>query len=326
MAVMATRLAAAAEFKWIDQAPEPPVESARQLQSRLDQLRKDVWDMYSRPYTREPDVRGHTFRQDINQWLLPQADLSRLETLQANASAQQGAPLHATLAEATGLMQQQAYRGNLINNYWLQTTRIAEQEKVFDSLESRMPQEARKGHSAAVTAALNNASTQLSAALEVSGISAAEQLANSQKVMVAVDSVFNAYADERAQLGKAIGVAERARGIGPVTLLNTAACPTTAASTSGRPTPMVAGGAPDVEDMYPNDLRRRGLGGTVRIDVTVSATGCAEKVELVATAGVDELDQAALHWALAAPYRPAEHNGQPVEAVLHMGVRFQSSP
>ncbi len=325
LAVMAMRPAIAANIKWIDQAPEPPIESARQLQSRLDQLRKDVWDMYSRPYTREPDARGHTFRQDINQWLLPQAELDRLEALQGAASAQKGADLHQTLAEATALMQQQAYRGNLIINYWFALTRLTEQEKAFDTLQPQMPEATRKGHSARVTAALGNASTQLSVALEASGTSAAQQLTDSQKVMVAVDSVFSAYADERAELGKAIGDDARARGIAPVTLVRAAPCPATATSTSGKLTPGIARNAPNTEDFYPDALRQRGLGGLVRVDVTVSATGCAEKVELVASSGLEDLDQAALHWGLAAPYLPAELNGQPIEAVLHIGLRFQIS-
>lgn len=76
---------------------------------------------------------------------------------------------------------------------------------------------------------------------------------------------------------------------------------------------------------YPMMARRRGLEGTVRLDVRVSAEGIPIAVKLKESAGHDSLDEAAVtavwHWRFV----PARRGGEAVEASVVVPVRFRLS-
>lgn len=74
---------------------------------------------------------------------------------------------------------------------------------------------------------------------------------------------------------------------------------------------------------YPLIARRRGLEGTVRLDVRVSAEGIPISVRVRESGGHESLDDAALtavwHWRFV----PARRGGEPVEASVVVPVRFR---
>lgn len=74
---------------------------------------------------------------------------------------------------------------------------------------------------------------------------------------------------------------------------------------------------------YPLIARRRGLEGTVRLDVRVSAEGIPISVKVRESGGHESLDDAALtavwHWRFV----PARRGGEPVEASVVVPVRFR---
>jgi periplasmic protein TonB len=74
---------------------------------------------------------------------------------------------------------------------------------------------------------------------------------------------------------------------------------------------------------YPLMARRRGLEGTVRLDVRVSAEGIPTSVKLKESAGHESLDEAAIvavwHWRFV----PARRGGESVEASVVVPVRFR---
>lgn len=74
---------------------------------------------------------------------------------------------------------------------------------------------------------------------------------------------------------------------------------------------------------YPMMARRRGLEGTVRLDVRVSAEGIPTSVKLKESAGHESLDDAAItavwHWRFV----PARRGSEAVEASVVVPVRFR---
>ena len=74
---------------------------------------------------------------------------------------------------------------------------------------------------------------------------------------------------------------------------------------------------------YPLAARRRGVEGTVRIDVLVSREGHPRDTRLKVGSGAAELDESALtavrHWRFA----PALRDTEPVEAWVTVPIRFQ---
>lgn len=74
---------------------------------------------------------------------------------------------------------------------------------------------------------------------------------------------------------------------------------------------------------YPMLARRRGLEGTVRLEVRVSAEGIPTAVRVRESAGHEALDEAAMtavwHWRFV----PARRDGEVVEGVVVVPIRFR---
>lgn len=123
----------------------------------------------------------------------------------------------------------------------------------------------------------------------------------------------------------AVAVAPRAHA--PVLGVPAAASPAPAAHASGgsgfSPPGFGASYLDNPKPGYPLMARRRGLEGTVRLDVRVSAEGIPTSVKLKESAGHDSLDEAAItavwHWRFV----PARRGGETVEASVIVPVRFR---
>jgi TonB family protein len=339
LSALAPHPAAAVSQAGTQQDPLEPAASAQQLDTRIDNLRKGTWNLYSQEFTEDADIGGRTLKQDVDQWMLPPANLARLEALltkaRAQESAHQEAALRKTLEEANVLVQQEVYRGELIANYWLEQTHLMEHQKVFDALQARLPAQARTAEPAQIKAARTAAATQFSAALAATNPSVAEQKANTDKMHAALTAVYVAYYEQIARLGTAVGEAERAAGVAPLSLVRTEPCPPAPASTSGNAEPAPTNTSGSVKPArftpnnhadplyYPPELRRLELEGAVIVATTVSPSGCATRSEVYSPSGAQAFDESALKWALQASYLPAEHDGKAVESVMRMRVRFQ---
>ncbi|HYD69399.1 energy transducer TonB [Azospirillum sp.] len=115
------------------------------------------------------------------------------------------------------------------------------------------------------------------------------------------------------------------------------AAPAAASGTPGTPgpataTPPVSGPAgPTVaaapldspQPSYPAAARRRGQQGRVVLSVRVSPSGSPEAVVLVASSGVDALDEAARDAVRTWRFRPALDRGVAVAATVEVPVRFR---
>ena len=73
---------------------------------------------------------------------------------------------------------------------------------------------------------------------------------------------------------------------------------------------------------YPREALRRGIGGTVRVRVTVGPTGGVERLDLAQASGNRELDRAALETVRRWRFRPATRDGQPVSAEVVVPLEF----
>ena len=337
MLAAAAPLARAAPPDWIPRSL-PPITSAPELQDRIDTLRKGIWTLYQGESAGAPDVRRRTLKQDVDEYLMVPATASRLEALHGKAqheeSARQDAALKKTLDEASVLVQLEVYRGNLVNEYWYRQMQLREQKRLYDALEARLPAPVH-AESPEITVAYADAGTQLTAALSAANPTLDQQntkLAQLHATLEAIDATYNR---QRENLGSAVGDAERANGVAPLTLRRTEPCPSSTTSTpvsaplahiegevSAKPA-RIDHNSPPLESFYPPALRRLGVQGAVVLATTVAWSGCATKAEVYSPSGVQALDESALKWALQATYFPAEDDGKPVQSVLRFRVRFQ---
>jgi len=316
----------ARSMSWAAQEVPEPIASAAQLQSRIDLLRRHA-AVTPPDYNGAPDARGRTFQQDASEWLMSAPTAAELETLRnkarAQESAHQKAALSATLEQATALVQQEVYRGDLLRNYWANQARLQEQQRLLDGLQARLAEAERTPPAPEIRIAQEEAGRQLAAAASAANPAPADQQAGTDKVRGALDAALSAYDTERARLAKVVGDSERARGIAPLALARSEACAPAASGTSGKPKPEFAPNTKPNELDYPATMRRLSIEGVVVVAVTVSPGGCATRAEVYTSSGARQLDESALHWILSAQFLPAEKDQKPVESVARLGVRFR---
>src|SRR2546430_718744 len=124
--------------------PPPRFDTVPQLDEALDQLRKMSWALYSDALA-QPDSRGRTIAQDVNQWLLSPDHEERLAALRARAQSQSAAAdsaaLQATLGEAATRVQQERCFAAVLAGYWRYRELLARHEARLQALKERLPQD-----------------------------------------------------------------------------------------------------------------------------------------------------------------------------------------
>ncbi|MDP1798872.1 MAG: energy transducer TonB [Planctomycetaceae bacterium] len=76
------------------------------------------------------------------------------------------------------------------------------------------------------------------------------------------------------------------------------------------------------EPVYPEDLRRQQIGGTVLLRVTIGADGSAEEVTLAKTSGYTAFDDSALQAVRAWRFDPARRNNIAVRYTVKLPITF----
>ncbi|MDQ3160557.1 MAG: energy transducer TonB [Pseudomonadota bacterium] len=74
--------------------------------------------------------------------------------------------------------------------------------------------------------------------------------------------------------------------------------------------------------IYPREALRRGVGGTVRVQVTVAPDGRVERMDVAQSSGDRYLDRAAMEAVRRWRFSPALRNGRPVSATVFIPVDF----
>jgi TonB family protein len=80
---------------------------------------------------------------------------------------------------------------------------------------------------------------------------------------------------------------------------------------------------PSAEDYYPPFSKSLNIDGPVVVRVLVSESGCAQRVEVVNTSGIRELDEGALALALNGVYVPRVREGQALPGELVFRINFE---
>jgi protein TonB len=78
------------------------------------------------------------------------------------------------------------------------------------------------------------------------------------------------------------------------------------------------------EDLYyPPELRSKGIGGSVMLNIRVGANGRAQQVEVARSSGYDAFDQAAVAAVGTFLWEPARAADGPTEAWITQAVTFR---
>ena len=109
-------------------------------------------------------------------------------------------------------------------------------------------------------------------------------------------------------------------GLYPLT--SASICSPVAARSSGKATPSLDYSQPQPKLSYPEEARRNRQYGMVRVGLIVPATGCARAGFVLGSSGFEQLDRAAVSYAMGLRLLPAEENGVSIEALAVVPVNF----
>jgi TonB family protein len=301
--------------------PAPKLDSVPQLDEALVGLRNMSWSLYSAPYAVR-DSRGHSITQDVNQWLLTPEHEARIVALRSRAQSQaaDATAQRATLAEAAARVHQEYCLVEVLAGYWFFQDILNRHSVRLQTLHEQLPQDDAAARQLRLAPPLKQLTDALTAAMSADSFSLEEAAA--ERLGSATDLVFGAYNKERGELAVALSTRERTEGKTPRTLTPEAPCQAAPVKTSGAATPKLAPGNVAPDQVYPPASKHTWFEGRVMLDATVAANGCPQRAAVYQSSGVDELDEAALRWALQAHYLPGERDHQPSDGVVRFIVKF----
>ena len=91
----------------------------------------------------------------------------------------------------------------------------------------------------------------------------------------------------------------------------------------GAPPGFVLGSPDNPLPRYPTVARRRGIEGTVTLEVRVDGAGLPERVAIARSSGSTLLDEAALEAVRRWRFRPALRSGEPVAGIVTVPITFR---
>jgi TonB family protein len=100
-------------------------------------------------------------------------------------------------------------------------------------------------------------------------------------------------------------------------------CTPVAERSSRKSTPSLDYSQPQPKLTYPEEARRNRQHGTVRVGLIVPPTGCARAGFVLGSSGFEQLDRAAVSYAMGLHLLPAEANGVSIEALAVVPVNFE---
>jgi TonB family protein len=136
------------------------------------------------------------------------------------------------------------------------------------------------------------------------------------------NALTQAFNEERMRLAPFAAAWDRDHAVAPMSRSRSKPC------SPPRPQPSPTG-KPQVDPAfmsqpeYPPNARRLGFEGKVHVRAEISAKGCAERMEIARSSGVESLDASALAWAEGLRFLPAQLDGKPQAASYTFGVTFK---
>jgi len=115
---------------------------------------------------------------------------------------------------------------------------------------------------------------------------------------------------------------DREHGVAPMTRTRSKPCSPPHSQPSPTGKPQVDPASADQPE-YPPSARRIGFEGKVHVRADISAKGCAERMEIARSSGVESLDASALEWAEGLRFLPAHADGTAQAASYTFAVNFK---
>jgi len=254
----------------------------------------------------QPDFRGHTFRDDTNQWVLAEGTRQTIGELRKNAAtARSQMSASQSLEVGRRMLKREYVRSQGIVDYWTRHPAAPHWRRHW-----RTMFEANQVSPEPADPQLLAIEARMSAALAQGEFEIAAQEAAAMQA-----ELGEALNRAAGRLGKSVRAERKFRP------RKTPCMP------GAPPDPARAGAAitrgEDLESYYPPDAKRRGEQGSLVLRVRVDEKGCGTQVAVVVRSGFESIDAAALRWFETARFSAGTRSGRPIVSDLVFKIRFR---
>jgi len=302
IALLALLLAACSR----EPAPDPEITAAvEQFDAQQRGVESGFRQLLVRQPENEPDFRGRTISQDLDQWVMTSSTRDELQALRDRAlKSTYPNDARQLLASAESLLKQEADRSNGISKYWFGSLPAPYWRRHWQSLfdANELPAEDPDGM-------LLDIEGHMRKSLDAGDFSAAAGIA---------DELNSVLAESRDRATTRI---LQTRKTTPTFRPRSSVCVPSALTGDRSERPRLIRGE-SVDRFYPAAAISRGEQGAVVLRARIDGSGCARSVAVVVHSGVPSLDDAALAWFETAEFAPAVRGGAPVDSELTWKVRF----
>jgi TonB family protein len=314
----------AAEESLLSASPFKAMKTLEQADQLLNGIKEQIWRFTQSSASPIRDTDGHLLTDDLSEFVLTEAILSRYAQLHATAESQ-------LVTRPTDSSANLEPLRDLLYTEFMRIVRLAG----YSSW-----QDARRYHLEAIEALLRVAperdSKSWRAELERVDARFRTFRAATPQMALTTDRDFDVelqtWASDVRDINQAFNklrldflsrLQETVRNsLGASVKDRQTACPAAPARTDNGPMLRLLT-APNVDEYYPDLMRRYEVGGVVKVEVEVSETGCVLRAKLAVTSAAPELDEAALDVALLMQFLAPVHDGVATKSGGIVPIRFQ---
>jgi len=252
----------------------------------LDSVLQGLKPMLDKADTHGKDIRNRVYSDDFRQYLTP------------------------VIMDSGGDLESSEFKDlwTQLNRYWNIAPAVVSNRDLWKSFLAHNGLAENTPHHAEVLAAERT----LQDLISKGGPPSADWTARSE-------ALVGLYVTERGQMTATAASARVMMGY----RARTSACPAPADHTSGDARPRMASNSRSLTEIYPQDLVRAGLEGSVMLSLKIDGTGCVTEAAIAGSSGSDEFDEAALTWAETAAFVPGERDGKPIATTALLPVAFK---
>jgi len=286
--------------------PDPVVAVAiAKFDARQQVIDRGIRELRAGKPENEPDFRGRTISQDLDQWVMTPKTRDEIQALRTRAlKSIYPADAQRLLATAESMLEEESGRAQAISKYWVDHLPAPFWRRHWESLF-----EANGLQADEPDGMLLDLESQMRKALDAGDFAAASELADE---LIAVLSESRNRATTRIIRARMSTLRYQPRKT---------ACPGGAPATGPNERARFVRGD-SIDGFYPALAIRRGEQGAVVMRARIDGSGCARSVAVVVRSGVPSLDDAALQWFETARFSPATSGGTPIDSELTWKVLF----
>jgi TonB family protein len=267
-------------------------------------------------------IFGKPLAAYADQYLFNAATEARLAELRARAAAQSGsgsaAGLAQTLGQARAALELETFRLATLYAQESLSSGVAEHEAALEAFMEKSTAAERQQARARIDPLLEQARRGVDELMQIPTLAGLQQAVEREST----GALTQAYNEERMRLAPFAAAWDREHGVTPMSRTRSKSCspPHSQPSPTGKPQVDPAFAS---QPEYPPEARRLGFEGKVHVRAEISAKGCAERMEIARSSGVESLDAAALEWAEGLRFMPAQADGKPQATSYTFGVAFK---